>query len=177
MTMTSIPLERFHDLSDVPHSGYETDITASPDELKRLAEWAGVDAISRLTGHITVRAQSRTTYHLETEFEADVEQACVVTLEPVHSHIVRRFARTLHITPGLHRYTDKGGLVTSASVEEDAPDEIESLRYDLAAPLREELALAIDPYPRAPGVAFEKPDDADESDHPFAVLERLKEKH
>ena len=56
------------------------------------------------------------------------------------------------------------------------PDEIESLRYDLAAPLREELALAIDPYPRAPGVAFEKPDDADKSDHPFAVLERLKRK-
>jgi len=171
--MTTIPLQRFHDLSDIPASGYETDITASPDELKRLAEWAGVDAVSHLTGHIRVRAQSRTTYHLETEFEADVEQACVVTLEPVHSHIARNFTRTLHLTPGLHRYADKGGLVTSTSVEEDAPDEIESLRYDLAAPLREELALAIDPYPRAPGVEFEPPADEDHTDTPFAALGKL----
>ena len=175
--MTPIPLERFHDLSDVPDAGYEADILAGTEELKRLAEWAGVDAVSSLRAHIEVHPRSRTTYVLETEFEADVVQACVVTLEPVHSHIERSFSRTLHLTPGLHRHADKGGLVPAASADEDAPDEIESLRYDLAAPLREELALAIDPYPRAPGVEFESPPDRDDSDHPFAVLERLKDKH
>ncbi|HEY3638283.1 MAG TPA: YceD family protein [Rhizomicrobium sp.] len=172
--MTTIPLERFIDLSDVRDPGYETDITATPEELKRLTEWAGVDEVTRLEGHVKVHAQSRTTYQLETDFEADVVQACVVTLEPVHSHIARNFTRTLHITPSLQRYPDKGGLVPSASVEEDAPDEIESLRYDLAAPLREEFALAIDPYPRAPGVEFETPDDGDKTDSPFAALEQLK---
>jgi hypothetical protein len=175
--MTTIPLERFHDLATIRDAGYETDIVASPEELKRLAEWAGVDEVSRLTGHIKVHAQSRTTYLLETEFEADVMQACVVTLEPVHSHIERSFTRTLHLSPDLHRYADKGGLVPAASVEEDAPDEIESLRYDLAAPLREEFALGIDPYPRAPGVEFELPDDRDESAHPFAALEKLRPPH
>jgi uncharacterized metal-binding protein YceD (DUF177 family) len=175
--MTSIPLERFHDLSDIPEQGYEADIVASPDELKRLAEWAGVDEVASLKAHITVHPQSRTTYELETEFEADVVQSCVVTLEPVRSHIAQSFARTLHFTPGLHRFAEKGGLVASASVEEDAPDEIESLRYDLAAPLREEFALAIDPYPRAPGVEFESPDDSDRPDSPFAVLGNIPRKN
>jgi hypothetical protein len=175
--MTTIPLERFHDLSSIPQSGYETDIVAAPEDLKRLAEWAGIDAVTRLTGHIKVHAQSRTTYVLETEFEADVVQACVVTLEPVHCHIARNFTRTLHLSPSLHGHVDKGGLVPTASVEEDAPDEIESLRYDLAAPLREEFALGIDPYPRAPGVEFKTPGDGDETVHPFAALEKLRPPH
>jgi hypothetical protein len=173
--MTSIPLERFHDLSDIPAAGYETGIVAGSDELKRLAEWAGVEEVSRLSGHVTVHAQSRTTFVMETEFEADIVQSCVVTLEPVHSHIVRSFMRTLHLSPQIHGHNDKGGLVPAASVDEDAPDEIESLRYDLAAPLREEFALAIDPYPRAPGVEFETPDDRDASEKPFAALEKLRQ--
>jgi hypothetical protein len=175
--MTTIPFERFHDLSAVPHSGYETDIIASPEELKRLAEWAGVDEVSRVGGHIRVHPQSRTTYMLETDFEADIVQSCVVTLEPVQSRIARTFTRTLHVSPDLHRYDDKGGLVTAAAVEEATPDEIESLRYDLAAPLREELALAIDPYPRAPGVEFEPPGDGDGQGSPFAVLDKLRPPH
>ncbi|HTT83953.1 MAG TPA: YceD family protein [Rhizomicrobium sp.] len=176
--MTTIPLERFRDLSDIPEQGYETDIAPGPEELKRLAEWSGVDEVSRLHGHIKVRPQSRTTYLLETEFDADIVQSCVVTLEPVKSRIARSFARTLHFTPGLNRYADKGGLVTSESVDEDAPDEIDSLRYDLAGPLREEFALAIDPYPRAPGVEFESPEDSgDREEGPFAVLEKFRSSH
>ena len=56
------------------------------------------------------------------------------------------------------------------------PETIVSLDYDLAAPLLEEFALAIDPYPRKAGAAFAvpaEPDDAPES--PFAVLKTLKE--
>jgi uncharacterized metal-binding protein YceD (DUF177 family) len=173
--MTAIPLERFHDISEIPESGYDADIIASPDERKRLAEWAGVDEVLRLEGHVTMRPQSRTRFVVETEFETDIVQSCVVTLEPVHSRIARSFTRELHLSPGLHRYADKGGPAPPMSGEEDSPDEIESLRYDLAGPLREEFALAIDPYPRAPGVEFEPPADADEQvESPFAVLGNIR---
>jgi hypothetical protein len=98
----------------------------------------------------------------------------VVTLEPLKSHIARHFTRELHLVRGLHGSVDQGGLVTPAAVDDEAPEEIESPSYDLAAPLREEFALAIDPYPRAPGVAFELPGDADnQPESPFAVLEKL----
>jgi hypothetical protein len=173
--MTSaIPFERFLNLSDVPDSGYETDIVARPDDLKRLAEWAGVDEVSRLSGHVLVRPQSRTRYLLETDFEADIVQSCVVTLAPVHTHIERQFSRTLHLDPGLSGIGEKGGQVPPASVDEEAPDEIDSTRFDLAGPLREEFALAIDPYPRAPGVEFEPPGDPDQPDSPFAILDKLR---
>ena len=39
----------------------------------------------------------------------------------------------------------------------------------------EEFLLAIDPYPRAPGVAFQPPEGmADKPESPFAVLKGLK---
>ena len=176
--MTNIPLERYHDLSGIPESGYETSIAAAPAELKALAEWAGVDEVERLSGHVRVHRQSRTSYQIETEFEADVVQNCVVTLEPVRSHIARSFTRALHLSPSIRHHVDEGGLVPAASVEDDAPDEIENTRYDLAAPLREEFALAIDSYPRAPGVEFEQPDDpGDHEESPFAALEKLRPSH
>ena len=50
-------------------------------------------------------------------------------------------------------------------------------RYDLAAPLLEEFLLALDPYPRAPGVVFESPETGEvPPPNPFAVLKALKGK-
>jgi hypothetical protein len=172
--MSAVPLERVHDLSHLPDAGYELDIVPGTEELRALAQWAGVEEVSRLRAHVLVRAQSKTRFLEEAQFEADIVQSCVVTLQPVHTHIARSFTRTLHIAPGVHRFADKGGAVVVAGVTEDSPDEIESAVYDLGTPLREEFVLAIDPYPRAPGVAFEPPVDDDHPESPFAVLERLK---
>jgi hypothetical protein len=173
MTITA-PLERFRNLADLPHAGYESAIIASADELRRLAEWAGVDEVTRLVGHVDIRPQSRTRFLLETEFAADIVQKSVVTLKPLRSTIARSFTRTLQLSPGLQRHADKGGLVTPASADDEAPEEIDRTRYDLAGPLREVLLLAIDPYPRAPGETFELPGDDDAPESPFAVLERLR---
>ncbi|HEX4079005.1 MAG TPA: hypothetical protein VHX61_09055 [Rhizomicrobium sp.] len=172
--MTTIPLVRYHDLLDLSDAGYELAVTAGPDDLHRLAEWAGVDAVSRLEARIRVFPRSRSEFLLETEFEADILQTCVVTLAPLESHIVRSFTRTLRLVPDVQRHADRGGLVPPAAAEDDAPDAIETLRYDLAAPLREEFALAIDPYPRAPGAEFESPGDDARPENPFTVLEKLK---
>lgn len=172
--MPALPLERFHDLSAVPVAGYELDIVPGTDELRALAEWAGVDEITRLSAHVFVHAQSKTRFLEEVQFDADIVQSCVVTLQPVRTHIARNFTRVLHLMPGVQRFSDKGGPVASAAVTEETPDEIDSPAYDLGTPLREELALAINPYPRAPGVAFEPPEDDDHPESPFAALERLK---
>jgi uncharacterized metal-binding protein YceD (DUF177 family) len=62
-----------------------------------------------------------------------------------------------------------------SSLEDDEPELIEGTSIDLAAPVLEELSLALDPYPRAPGVAFESPkQEKAPADSPFAVLESLK---
>jgi uncharacterized metal-binding protein YceD (DUF177 family) len=57
--------------------------------------------------------------------------------------------------------------------DDDPPDEIEGGVVDLGAYVVEHLALALDPFPRKPGVEFEAP--AQESEpSPFAALARLK---
>ena len=43
--MSAVPLERFHDLSDVPAAGYELDIAPGTEELRALAKWAGVEIL------------------------------------------------------------------------------------------------------------------------------------
>jgi uncharacterized metal-binding protein YceD (DUF177 family) len=172
--MRTVPLQRFHDLSGLPDAGYEIDIAPGTEELRALAKWAGVEEVSNLRAHIFVRAQSKTRFLVETQFEADIVQSCVVTLQPVHTHTVRNVTRALHLVPGIAHLVDNGGAVPAAAVAEDSPDEIDSPVYDLGTPLREELVLAIDPYPRAAGVAFQPPADEDHPESPFAVLEKLK---
>ena len=59
----------------------------------------------------------------------------------------------------MKKIIDFSGELSPAAGGDDVPEEIDSTRYDLVAPLLEEFSLAIDPYPRAPGVAFDVPQD------------------
>jgi len=108
---------------------------------------------------------------------AEVTQACVVTLEPVSSFVESAFHRELvFVGSGRHRQGSEAGLevVVEGDVEE-GPEEIDSLHVDLAAPALEEFALALDPYPRRPGVEFApKNRDPDHRESPFAALKDLK---
>ena len=59
--------------------------------------------------------------------------------------------------------------------DEEEPEEIDNLHYDLAGPALEEFLLALDPYPRRPGVAFDPAAVGDPPpESPFAVLKSLK---
>ena len=170
----SIPIQRFHDLGSLSEAGYETTITASAAERDRIADWEGAVSVGLFEGRVSVRRLSSTRFSYQAELTADVVQTCVVTLEPVSARISRRFSRSLHYVP-VH-YGETGGAVSLASADDNAPEEIDSLKFDLAAPLLEEFSLAVEPYPRAPGVEFEPPKDEEaEPASPFTVLKALKQ--
>lgn len=170
---TDLPIARLFDLADLSDAGHDAAIVATPAELGRIAEWEGVQAVTLFEGKITLARKSQSRFSYDARLVADIVQNCVVTLEPVTSRIELRFSRSLHYVPGLP--ADRGGALTLAAGDDEVPEEIGSLRFDLAAPLLEEFSLAVDPYPRAPGVAFEPPaDDADGQESPFAVLKSLK---
>jgi hypothetical protein len=166
------PIQHLYDLSRMSAAGDEIVVAAKDDELARLAQWAEVAGVTRFEGRISLSKMSQTRFVYEAELEADIEQSCVVTLEPVRSHIARSFSRTLHLT-GI-RAAARDLTVTVSPGDDDSPEEIESPRYDLAGPLLEEFVLAIDPYPRAAGVAFEAPAPEAAPESPFAVLKGLK---
>ena len=168
------PIARVFDFADLSEAGYETAVAATPAEREALARWAEVSGMPKFEARISLERISPTRFRYGAALDAEVTQNCVVTLEPVTSAIQRKFHRELQFRP--HRLADKGGEIALSSADDDAPEEIDSLRFDLAGPLLEELSLAIDPYPRAPGVVFEAPGDGDEvAESPFAVLKGLKQ--
>lgn len=175
----SSPIQHYYDLADLSEAGDEIAVAAMPADLTRLAEWADVASVESFLGIVTLQRLSPSRFLYRAVLDADVVQNCVVSLEPVRSHLERKFSRILQVIPRSYRREaddERGGVLAPATGDDEVPEEIESYRYDLAAPLLEEFSLGITPYPRAPGVEFSAPADFESEKSPFAVLGRLKEK-
>jgi hypothetical protein len=170
------PIERLYDLNRLSEAGYETEIVLDENQRRELAAWVDVVGINKFQARVSLRRFSSARFAYAAHLEADVVQSCTVTLEPVYASISLDFTRALHLVQHIKKMLDFSSELSPAAGEDDVPEEIESTRYDLAGPLLEEFSLAIDPYPRAPGVAFEEPAEAAEPrENPFAVLKALKD--
>jgi hypothetical protein len=170
--MDTLPLSSIYDLSDLSEAGTEVTVAANPEQRARLATWAEIDAVDDFHALVTLRRRPGNRFLYEASLSADIVQRCVVTLEPVHSHLALEISRALRLTK-LPRNAKIGPQELSAGSEE-GPEEIHDTRYNIVAPLLDEFVLAIDPYPRCPGVAFESERDEDAAAGPFEVLKSLK---
>jgi hypothetical protein len=167
-----LPISLIYNLNRLGQAGDEIAFSASETERAALARHVGVLDVPKFAARILLRKSAPNRFDATFELAAEVVQACVVTLEPLVARIQRDFQRELHFTPNLRR-TDAD--VTVALEDDEVAEEIDSPHYDLAVPLVEEFVLAIDPYPRAPGVEFQPPDgDDDKPQNPFAALKTLK---
>ena len=176
MTRSSMPLERPYNLGRLGAAGDELVVTARDDELAALAHWAGVRAVESISATVDLQRLSPSRFAYGAVLDAKIVQDCVVTLEPVRSVLNRKIHRELHLSEA-PRLPANGEIVVDpgSSDDHDVREEIPGLTYDLAAPLLEELILAIDPYPRAQGVAFAAPlEPSEQPESPFAVLKNLK---
>ena len=166
------PLSSIYDLTDLSDSGAEIAVAANAGQRASLAEWGGVDAVDRFEATVDLRRLSANRFVFEALLDARIVQSCVVTLEPVRSHLERSVSRELRLVRRDERRRRQHPSIDV--VEEEGPEEIESPFYDLTAPLLEEFVLAIDPYPRASGVVFELPVSVEPAESPFGVLKGLK---
>ncbi len=141
------------------------------DLLRATAKIAPVDGTAgllRLGGHLS----------------AEVSQACVVTLEPVASRVEADFTLLYSLEPGPAPAPVGPEAVEAAEVvvdpeAEDPPEPLGPGGLDLGESVAQQLALALNPYPRAPGEALAQvpgaPVAADAGPRAgFAVLEALK---
>lgn len=172
-----LPLTHGYNLARLGNAGDVVTFAADDAARVAIARWAGVLSLQRLDARIEITKLGPVRFGLNFRLLADVTQACVVTLEPVPAQIDRHFHRELHFTgpvrykPGAESISD---LVLDSD-EEEGPEEISSLHYDLAVPALEEFALSLEPYPRCPGVEFNPPSEASGlSESPFAALKSLK---
>ncbi|HUB85333.1 MAG TPA: DUF177 domain-containing protein [Rhizomicrobium sp.] len=171
------PLEHIYDLSRLSDAGDEVAISADAAALRRLAEWLDVESVQSFAGTITLARLGANRYRYDAVLACQLTQSSIVSLDPIATKIEERFSREFHVqNRPRHTKVPEAG-VPPADADDDLPEELESPRYDLAAPLLEELSLALDPYPRAPGEDFEAPQQpGGETPNPFAVLKKLKDR-
>jgi uncharacterized metal-binding protein YceD (DUF177 family) len=158
---------------DVPETGRRVELAASPAARDAIARAAKVQGLPRLEAVFDVTRHGRDGLRVQGRVFATVEQSCVVTLEPLHNEIDEQV--DLVFVPQSAMYTEpesSGGKKRAAS--EEAPEALDGDSVDLGAIAIEFLNLAIDPYPRKPGVVFESPATSDDGAHPFAALAALK---
>jgi uncharacterized metal-binding protein YceD (DUF177 family) len=152
----------------MPHAGISYAIAAAPRELSALAARFDLLALDRLEARGWIGPDGpRGRIALEGRLEAAVTQACVTTLEPVPGQVATDFRRL---------FGPLGDTPTTGEVLVDPlAEEIEPLpgrELDVGEIVAEELLLALDPYPRAPGAELPAPRSVDPEDGPFAALAR-----
>jgi len=153
----------------------EITVEADADARARIARWAEIPTVESFAALVNLRKHSANRFALDADLVAEVVQACVVTLEPVKSRIEKHVHRELHLAHRVRQQPHEVISLGAGAGDDEVPEEIESLDYDVAGPLLEEFTLALDPYPRAPGVEFTAPAAAEPArENPFAVLKSLK---
>ncbi len=144
-------------------------ISATAEELTALARRFDILAIDRLEAKVTLR-RMRAGLKLAGRLDADVVQACVATTEPVPATVSHDFTVIY------------GDITESADVEIglDDNDPVEPMPegpLDIGEAVAQELALALDPYPRAAAAVVDQrwiePESGAKRANPFAALSKL----
>lgn len=176
------PLSRRFDVASVRDVPSVTRIETTPDERGRLAADCGISGIDALAADLRVARDGADGLHVTGRVSAEVRQVCVVSLDEFASAIVEpvdlRFAPEAEVDARAAAHAARPAGAEDEGAE-DVPDPIVGGRIDLGAVVAEALVLALDPYPRKPGVAFVEPmpPAADEvpDASPFAVLDRFRD--
>ena len=156
-----VPLSRWVAVHDLPADGADVTVEATAEERQALARDFGLAAVHSLIASFHLSG-SQHRVEVTGAIEAEIDQTCVVTLEP----FTTRVREEIEVD-----YAEPGTPVTDG---EDAPDEIVGGRIDLGALTAEFLALGLDPYPRKPGVDFAYQAPEAQRDTPFAALGKLR---
>ncbi len=176
--MTTLEFSRPVRVRDLKNDEMVLEISAKAEECEALARRFGIIALEKLDATVCLRPESRVVVSLRAQLTADAVQACVVTLAPVPSRIETAFTRLYSSLPE----RDKEALEEELLGAEDPPDAIEDGIIDVGEAVAEQLALELDPFPRASGITFDgftteskaERAETDRALNPFATLDRLK---
>lgn len=157
----------------LPRKGMQVTIDADADQRAALAEAHGLTAVERFHADLDVNAWKKGGIKVSGRVEARIVQACVVTLEPVEETIDEEVSG-LFLPEGsklaLPR-TPEGEIILDAEGE-DGPELFSGDSVDVGQLAEEFFALAINPYPRRPGVVLD-PADGDEAERRGPLFDKL----
>jgi len=130
----------------------------------------GLPAIHNLAAELKVSRWRGEGLRIEGRFSADLDQICVVSLEAFRSTLSDTF-ESYFLPAGRKAGKDE------AAIEEGDAEPFENGVIDMGEAVAEAMAVALDPYPKKPGVSFEdivEDTDSSQEQNPFAGLSQLK---
>ena len=149
--------------------GEQYEISAKPEERAALAARFDLLALDQLEAKVKLTPMAGGYYRLAAEFEAQLTQACAITSEPVPARVAESF--TLIYGP----VEESSEIILDGDAEPVEP--LDDGVIDIGEAVAQQLSLALDPFPRAPGATLEEEVDlSDESprESPFAELAKLR---
>jgi uncharacterized metal-binding protein YceD (DUF177 family) len=158
------------DIAKLPPGETVHEIAATAAERGALARRFSLLVLERLEAQVTLQRLVGGLIRLDAKLSADVVQECVVTLEPVASRIEDSFTLLYGAA------ADEAGEVT-LSGEAELVEPLAGNTVDIGEAVAQQLSLALDPFPHAPGVEAAAAPAADgKAESPFAALARWKRK-
>jgi uncharacterized metal-binding protein YceD (DUF177 family) len=162
---------------DVPPEGLCIRLHADVDDRNGLAERLAVSDIENVEAEFEISRFDGDDhlFDVSVRVRAELTQKCVVTLEPLTARIESVAAL---------RFTDLEEMIEEdwdhTADDEDPPELAEGGVIDLGDLVAQQLALEIDPFPRAEGVPFIEVSSGEMAEstenQPFAALAALRDK-
>lgn len=164
----------------VSHNPLSLRIEADAGERGALATLWGILEVEALSAELKVRRWKKDGVKVTGTIHAQVTQACVVTLDPV-GQVIDDEVEEIFVPEGspLARIpANDAGEILLDPEGPDLPEPFTGDEIDVGAFVAEMAAMALDPYPRKPGLRFEGHFEQEKGEEkkpsPFAVLKNLK---
>ena len=162
-------------IDHLPPEGRKIDVVATQAQREAIAARLEISAVDRLEAHLEV-TRFRGGLRAHGRVEAVTVQPCVVTFVPVRQEMDEEIDRIFLPAAEQPKSSTTHPEVFVDLEGDDTPDYFEGHEVDLAEAIVETVALALDPYPRAPGASLQGlglPKDEDGDESPFAGLKSL----
>ncbi|MGC2200230.1 MAG: DUF177 domain-containing protein [Stellaceae bacterium] len=138
-------------------------IEATAEEREKLSRRFDLLSLDRLIAEVVLRRQSGGVVLLEAEFQAEFEQCCAVTLDPVRGGVSDHFS--LAYGPPTAEEQE-----IALSSHEPAFEPLVGDTIDIGEAVAQELSLALPVFPRHPDAVIDRVPQAGRWDGPLAAL-------
>ncbi|RCS23110.1 DUF177 domain-containing protein [Phyllobacterium salinisoli] len=171
-------------VNNLPQKGIIVTIKADERERGALARDHGLEAVKFFAAEFHVLPWKKQGVKVQGRIDADIVQSCIATLEPLDARIAEK-VDTVFVPEDSKlariRLDESGEMLIDAEGP-DMPETFSGDHIDIGAVAEEFFDLAIDPYPRKPGLPEQilpqetVTPDVEKPVSPFAKLSHWKKK-
>ena len=173
MTAPVPEMQRLVAIGQIGPAGLEREVTATPAECAAIALRLQIPAVAALVCRFRLMPMGDGVVAAEGHLVARVTQECIVTTDPFEADVEEAF-RVRFVPEDRFVEPDEDDLL-DLGADDELP--YPGHQIDLGDAAVEQLALALDPYPRKPGAELPDPADNEEASptSPFAALARRRQ--